>query len=58
VAFAAITDCRIEMKLGFVVKRVGSSGIVLVWPILRVGDGGDFGRKDRTCPVGFDGSGK
>jgi hypothetical protein len=47
-----------EIKLGFVVKRVGSGGIVLVWPILREGDGGDVGRKERMCPAGFEGFGK
>jgi hypothetical protein len=41
-----------------VVNRVGSGGIVLVWPMLREVDGGLVGRKDRVCRVGFDGSWK
>jgi hypothetical protein len=47
-----------ERKFGFVLKFVGSGGIVLVRPMERDGDGGIVGRSERMMRAGFEGSGK
>jgi hypothetical protein len=41
-----------ERKFGFSVNESGVGGILVVVPMARFVDGGDFGRRERICVFG------